>query len=112
MAFLPVSGKIQCEAFPKTASTAISAGAVMEADGSGGINPADAADTSLFGISMRKVTASDDDYASTTPIGVIMLNADTEFYADVGTGTATAALVGTQCDLKDSVSIDVTATTH
>ena len=40
------------------------------------------------------------------------MNPDTEWYMDVGTGSATAALIGTRCDLKDSVSIDVTATSH
>lgn len=112
MAFLPASGKVQCEAFPKTASAAIACGAVLEADGSGAVNPADAADLNLFGISMKTIASTDADFASTTPIPVIMLNAETEFFMDVGTGTATAALVGTKCDLKDSISIDVTATAH
>ncbi len=109
--FLPCSGKIQCEFFPKAASTAISAGAVLETSG-GTVDPADASDTSLFGISLRAVTAADTDYASTTPLPVVMLTPDLEFYADVGTGSATSSLVGTTCDLKDSVSLDVTASDH
>lgn len=86
--------------------------AVLEVDGSGTVNPADAADVSLFGISLRAVVAADSDYAQTTPIPVIVLNADTTFLADVGTGTLTTAMVGNKYDLKDSVSIDVTAQSH
>lgn len=111
MAFLPASGKITSEAFPKTASTAIAAGAVLET-ASGAMNPADAADVSLFGVSMQTIASTDADYASTTPIGVWILDPGTKWFADVGTGTATAALIGTTCDLKDSVSLDVTATSH
>ena len=111
MAFLLSSGKPVTEAFGKTASAAIACNAVLEA-ASGLVNPADAADISLFGISQQAVTSADANYALTTPIGVIVLNPDLVFEADVGTGTATATLIGTRCDLKDSVSIDVTATAH
>ncbi len=112
MAFLLISGKPTVQAMPKTASTAIACNAVLEADGSGAVNPADAADVSLFGVSQQAITSSDSDYASTTPIGMIKLTDDLVFEADVETGTATAALVGTRCDLATSTGIDVTATSH
>lgn len=111
MAFLPATGKIQCESFPKTASVAINVGDVLEIT-SGAVNPADSADTSLFGISLRKVASTDSDYASTTPISVVVLDANQTYFADVGTGSATAASVGVQYDLSSAGGIDVTATTH
>lgn len=111
MAFLPYSGKVKCESFPKTASTAIAVGAALET-AAGAMNPADAADVSLFGVSMQKITSADSDYATTNNIGVWIMGPDTEWLADVETGTATAALIGTTCDLASSTGLDVTATAH
>lgn len=111
MAFLPISGPIRSESFPKTASTAIAVGDALET-ASGAMNPADAADVSLFGVSMQKIASTDADYASTTLIGVWIMDPQTEWLADVGTGTATAALVGTKCDLAAAGTLDVTATSH
>lgn len=112
MAFTLKTGKPEVEWFPKTASTAIGIGAVLEADGSGAVNPADSADTSLFGISLKSVASTDSDYATTNAIPVMVLNPSCTFEADVITGTATAALIGTQCDLASSLGVDVTATSH
>lgn len=112
MAFLPYSGKVEFESFPKTASTAIAMGAVLEQDGSGAVNPADSADTSLFGVSMQTIASTDADYASTTPIVVAVMNPGTTWLADVTTGTATAAMVGLRRDLDSSVGVNVNGTSH
>ena len=112
MAFALKTGKPEVEWFPKTSSTAISIGAVLEADGSGAVNPADSADVSLFGISLRSVVSTDSDYATTAMIPCLVLNSNCTFEADVITGSATAALVGTKCDLATSLGVDVTATAH
>lgn len=112
MAFLPASGKVQTEYFPKTASTAIGMGAALEFDGSGTVNPADSSDTTIAGVSQRAVTSTDSDYASETPTAVWMLTPDLEFYADVVTGTATIDMIGNSYNLGTSLGIDVTAQTH
>lgn len=112
VAFILKSGTPVIENFPKTASTAIACNAILEADGAGTVNPADSADINLFGISQQTIASTDADYASTKPIGVMVLNPDLVFEADVITGSATAALIGTRCDLANSLGVDVTATAH
>lgn len=112
MAFLPISGKIQAESYPKTASTAFSVGQALVLT-SGQL--ATATTTSLLhaGVAMRKVASTDSDYASTTPMSVWSLQPDTEFLVNGITGTATAALVGTTCDIASGgLTADVGTDTH
>jgi hypothetical protein len=52
------------------------------------------------------------DYASTTPVVVEQIDPTAVYLADVGTGTATAAMIGAQYDLKDKDEVDVTGTTY
>lgn len=103
-------GSAHVEWFPKIASTAIAVGDLMYADGSGAVQPADSTSGMHIGVSMKKIAATDADYASTTLIPVLVPGDDTEWLVDVGTGTATAALVGTRFDLKDANEADVSAT--
>lgn len=113
MAFTLKTGKPEVEWYPKTASTAISANAVLEQDGSGAVNPADSADTSLFGVSLRAVVAADSDYATAgAQIPVLVMNPSCTWEADVTTGTATAAMVGLRRDLDTSLGINVNGTSH
>ena len=112
MAFLINSGNTQIDYFPKKASTAIAANAALTFDGSGFATNAVAATTRVIGTSLRVVAATDADYASTTAIPVTVPVPDSTFIADVGTGALTTAMIGNQFDLKDSVSIDVTASAH
>jgi len=110
MSFQPIrSGLEEIKYLPKRASTAISNAALLAPDGAGAVQPAVAATTKVIGASLRTVVSTDADYAQNTLIPYFEPTDTTEFLADVGTGTMTTALVGTYCDLKDSVSIDVTA---
>ena len=98
------------EWYPKKASTAFAVGDLVYADGSGAIQPADSTSGMHIGVIQKKVASTDSDYASTTFVPVLKAYADNIWEGDVGTGTATAALVGTRCDLKDANEIDVSAT--
>jgi len=104
------SGKVRVEWYPKKASTAFAVGDLVYADGSGAIQPADATSGMHIGVIQKKVLSTDSDYASTTSVPVLVPTDDTEWLIDVGTGTATAALVGTRFDLKDENEADVSAT--
>lgn len=103
-------GKARMEWYPKKASTAFAVGDLVYADGSGAIQPADSTSGMHIGVIQKKVAATDSDYASTTLVPVLVPMDDTEWLVDVGTGTASAALVGTQFDLKDENEVDVSAT--
>ena len=110
MAFEQHSGKARTEWYPKKASTVFAKGDLVYADGSGAIQPADATSGMHIGVIQKAVAATDDDYASTTLVPVLVPTDDTEWLVDVGTGTATAALIGTQFDLTDAAGVDVSAT--
>jgi hypothetical protein len=107
--FKVVSGGYHDQYFPKKASTAFDVGDAVYPDGSGAIQPADATSGEHMGLCAKKVTSSDSDYAETTKILVHVLHDDTIVEADVVTGTATAALIGTYIDLADETGVDVTA---
>ncbi len=112
MAFLPIKGKIQSESFPKTASTAFSVGQAVVLT-SGQLATATTSSLLQAGVCMRKVAASDSDYAGITPVSVWSLQPDTEFLVDGVTGTATAALVGTTCDIASGgLTADVGTDSH
>lgn len=110
MAFTHFSGKVRVEWYPKKASTAFAVGDLVYADGSGAIQPADSTSGMHIGVIQKAVASTDSDYASTTLVPVLVPTDDTEWLVDVGTGTATAALVGTRFDLKDANEADVSAT--
>lgn len=110
MAFSHYSGPVKVKWYPKKASTAFAVGDLVYADGSGAIQPADSTSGDHIGIIQKKVTATDSDYASTTLVPVLVPQADTMWLADVGTGTLTAAMVGSRYDLKDENELDVSAT--
>ena len=112
MAFLLNSGNVQIDYFPKLASTAIGMGAALIPNASGFATVATSTSTRVLGTSLRVVASTDADYASATLIPVIVPDTSAVFLADVGTGTLTTAMIGNQYDLKDSVSIDVTGTSH
>lgn len=110
MAFTHFTGRVRVEWYPKKASTAFAVGDLVYADGSGAIQPADSTSGMHIGVIQKAVASTDSDYASTTLVPVLVPTDDTEWLVDVGTGTATAALIGTRCDLKDANEIDVSAT--
>ena len=95
----------------KRASVAMNVGDVVITT-SGQVDVAVAASKPLFGICVKKISASDSDYASTTAVPVEAIDPTAVYLADVGTGTLTTAMVGNQYDLKDASSIDVTGNTY
>ena len=107
--FIPRRGHFHIEWYPKIASTAIAIGDLLYADGSGAVQPADATSGDHIGICLKVIAATDDDYASTTSIPVLVPNDSTaEFEVDVDTGTAlTTAMVGSRYDLTDANSLNV-----
>lgn len=105
-----VSGKPNVEWYPKKASTVFNNGGLVNADGSGAVQPADATSGDHIGLILKDVAATDDDYASTTKVPVDVLGPNDVCEADVGTGTLTTAMVGNRYDLKDDNEIDVSAT--
>lgn len=108
MAFSLYRGKAQVKFYPKTASTALANGDLVQLS-SGKLIKATTTSLLHCGVVLRDVVATDADYASTTSLPVLVPNDDTEFLVDVGTGTLTTAMVGETHDLTDADSIDVTA---
>jgi len=103
--FKRITGEPCIEWYPKKASQAFSNGALVYADGSGAIQPADATSGDHIGIIMKDIVSTDDDYASTTMVPVDVAQDGDEFEVDTDS-TATAALVGTYIDLADSLTAD------
>ena len=110
MAFRLFSGKPRTESYPKIASTVFTNGGLVYADGSGAIQPADATSGDHIGIIQITTAATDDDYASTTRVPVLVPTDDTLWEADVSTGTFTTAMIGNRYDLADANGINVSAT--
>lgn len=108
--FKRLSGTHRVEYYPKKASQAMAIGDLMYADGSGAIQKADSTSGQHIGVCMKTIASTDADYAETTKIPVDVADPNDLWIVDVGTGTATAALIGTTIDLKDENEADVSAT--
>ncbi len=107
------SGKHKVEYMPKKASTLFYEGQALLGDGSGALEPVNATtDTRIVGFALKKVTATDTDYATTgAKIGYDAFDPTDIYEADVITGTLTTALVGTRCDLDaGGLGINVNST--
>jgi hypothetical protein len=110
MSFVRVFGRAKIEYMPKAASTVFPNGALVYANGSGALIPADATSGDHFGVIQRAVTASDSDYATTAKVMIDVCSPEDVFEADVKTGTLTPSMVGNRYDLHaDGDGIDVTA---
>lgn len=110
--FKRISGKARLEWYPKAASTALSYGALLQADGSGGMIAATSTSIKHVGVCMRVVLSTDADYATTgAKIPVDVLGDDDVFEATV-TGTLTTAMVNTYLDLSDSLTVNAAGTSH
>lgn len=110
MNFQRESGTPKILPYPKTASTAFADGDAVAVT-SGKLVKAAAATTpkTLIGIITRAVVSTDDDYADETMVGVEVPALNDEFRAVVGTGTATAAMVGGRYDLDADGQVNVSA---
>lgn len=107
--FLQKTGGYKIEYFPKTASTALSNGALVSLS-SGQLIAATSTSSAHVGVLLKPVVSTDSDYASTTFLPVAIPSQDAIFEADA-TGL-TAALVGTTMDLTDSVTVNGAADSH
>lgn len=110
MIFERESGKSYIQPYKKTASTPLAVGDPLTLS-SGLLVKAGAAVTpaTFVGICNHEVAATDDDYADESFIEVEVPKEGDVFVAEVGTGTATAAMVGGRYDLDANGKVNVSA---
>lgn len=78
MAFRHVKGPALFEFWPKTASTALTIGALVTPS-SGALVSAVTATTNVLGVLQTTIASTDSDYASTTQIPVLVPTSNDEF---------------------------------
>lgn len=89
--FKRISGPSNLMTPPKKASVAFPNGSAVTFDGSTGfIKPLVATDPSVFGIIQQKISSTDSDYASNTPVSVDIGDMSTIWEVDVQNGGSTA----------------------
>ncbi len=112
MSIKRISGCPNIHYMPKAASTVFSLNGLVYANGSGYLIPADNTSGDHFGIGLKAVAATDDDYASATPYPVDMVGPNDILEADVPNGDLAVSDVGNTCDLDDTdpTGIDPDAT--
>lgn len=97
----------------KKASETFTVNDLVYIDGDGVLTKlTDGAAFPIFGLIQKAVAATDDDYASTTRVPVLVAGSEAEYLMDVSTGSAAATDVGEYCDVDDHNSVDVTASTN
>lgn len=112
MNFVRERGEATVQPYKKDGDVAFAAGdAVMLASGLLVKANASATPSSLVGVIMEDVVSTDDDYSDETFKNVDTGALNDEYRAVVGTGTATAAMVGGRYELDANGQVDVTATT-
>uniref|UniRef100_A0A6H1ZX74 Uncharacterized protein n=1 Tax=viral metagenome TaxID=1070528 RepID=A0A6H1ZX74_9ZZZZ len=116
MSFYPSSGEWDVKYFRKVASTAFTANNLVAFEGNGAtgdpIEPADASDTLILGIGMKKVASTDSDYASNTRIPVLVpRNKASEMVCNDVDGTMVVADEGLEVDLTNAESVNRAAST-
>lgn len=106
--FKRLSGTHRVFWMPKKASTEFKNGALVYADGSGAMQPGDTTSGDHFGVIMRAVETTDDDYATTgAKVPVDLIGPGELFEADVPNGDLATGDVGNTCDLTaDGAGID------
>lgn len=107
--FKRLTGKPNIEWYPKAASQAFSNGALVYANGSGAIIPADSTSGDHIGVIMKDVASTDSDYTSTTMVPVDVPQDGDEFEVDTAADVS-AALIGTNIDLSTSLLADGSST--
>lgn len=113
MSFKRIEGSPNVQTYRRKASVAIGSGDPATADSNGLVLVAgDVTAANLKGVFMDEVTSDSPDYAENTRIRVDIPNQSDVFLADVGTGTATAAMEGHRYDLDSDGNVDVTSTSN
>lgn len=109
----PYKGTFHVEWFQKVASTAFAFNDLVYIDGNGYLTPAiDGANIKAVGLIQTTIAATDDDYASTTLVPVLVGDSNAEYLCDVSTGTAATTDIGEHIDIDDANSVDVAASTY
>lgn len=106
------NGVATIASYKKVASEAFAFNDVVTRNSSGYLTKATATTPrgELLGLIQRDVLSTDSDYASNTPVPVQEFDEQSEFIADVDTGTALQAMVGKRFDLTDHNGINVNST--
>lgn len=113
MAFKVHKGKVKTVSLPVTVSTALSANSLVAFSSGRLIAATDStAKEDIVGILPKAIASTDDDYATTRNVQVIVpLDKNVEVEADVTSGLV-AADVGLYVDLTDAVTINRAASTE
>lgn len=104
-----VSGCPNIERFTNAISTVYLNNALVYANGTGAVIPADSTSGDHIGITKEAIPATDARYATAGKISVDVIDDNDIFEADVD-GTLTTAMVGNFYDLTDSANVNVAAT--
>ena len=110
MAFVQVSGPVECIARPKTASTALATNSIVTLT-TGRLVAATSSTLSIAGIMTRAVTSADSDYAGTQEIMVIRPHSRATFLALTANASATTH-VGNSYDLTDAVTVNLSGNSY
>ena len=92
---------------PKTASTALDKKSFVEIT-SGYIAACDDNETTVIGILLKEIAATDSDYSSATKVPVQIIHAGDE----IEITTATTATLGVSYGISNAYTVDVTDTTN
>jgi len=106
-------GEVEITDYIAPASTAFDFNDVVTRDSAGKLAKATATTprSELLGLIQRTILSTDSDYASDKSVAVLEFNnPESEFDADVDTGTAVAAMRGKFFDLNDEDGLNVNAT--
>lgn len=103
------SGVTKLNYVPASTSQVYAINSLLTADGSGNYDPADAASTTIKGICLEAIGATDDRYTTAGKVMIDEINPDDVFIMTVS-GTFTAAKIGTFLDLVDAVTVNADAT--
>lgn len=104
MAFIRHKGKTKVMYFPRPASQAFTAGALVYFNGSGQVIPADSTSGAHAGVIRKTVATTDDDYATADVLVPVEVPVERWVEWIVDTSSAVADDIGTEIDLTDSLT--------
>jgi len=108
----PYKGKFHIEWYPVTVSTAFAFGDMVTilntVAGAGTLAKVADGSTRVLGLIQQTIASTDADYAVARKVPVLIGDTDSEFLADVATGSAAATDVGEMIGFDDEANVDVT----
>lgn len=111
----PFKGKFHIEWYPKTASTAYAFGDAVTilntVAGAGTLAKVTDSTTTVLGLIQQTIASTDSNYATTDLVPVLIGDVNSEYMADVSTGSAAVTDIGEMIDFDDENSVDVGAYT-